>query len=84
MACSTTPNPSKKQAKEKEEPLTLNQKKKSNSDKKYEIQPLDLFEQKPLILVTLEEFFPNDFLRKVEINMVLCSCLLYTSPSPRD
>jgi len=32
-----------------------------------------LFEQKPLIPVTLEEFFPNDFLRKVEINMVLCS-----------
>ena len=30
-------------------------------------------EQEPLIPITLEEFFPRDFFRKVAINMVSCS-----------
>jgi len=30
-------------------------------------------EQEPVLAVTLEEFFPRDFFRKVAVNMVLCS-----------
>jgi len=47
-------------------------KKRSNSDKKHEVKLVDLIEQKPLILVTLEEFFQREFFRKVSVNMVLC------------
>jgi len=31
--------------------------------------------QEPLLPLTLEEFFPRDFFRKVAVNMVLCSTL---------
>jgi len=48
-------------------------KERSNSDKKHEVQLLDLLEQEPLIPVTLDEFFPRDFFRKVAVNMVSCS-----------
>ena len=32
-----------------------------------------MLEQEPLIPITLEEFFPRDFLRKVTVSMVSCS-----------
>ena len=45
----------------------------SNSNRQHEVQPVDLLEQEPLLPVTLEEFFPRDFFRKVAVNMVSCS-----------
>jgi len=48
-------------------------KKRANSDRKHEVQPVDLLEQEPLLPVTLEEFFPKDFFRKVAVNMVSSS-----------
>jgi len=50
-------------------------KKRPNSNRKHEAQPVDMLEQEPLLPVTLEEFFPRDFFRKVAINMVSCSGL---------
>jgi len=35
--------------------------KRLNSDKKHEVQPVNLLEQEPLSFITLEEFFPRDF-----------------------
>jgi len=32
-----------------------------------------MLEQEPFIVVTLEEFFPRDFFRKVAVSMVSCS-----------
>ena len=43
------------------------------TNRKHEVQPVDLLEQEPLLPVTLEEFFPRDFFRKVAVNMVSCS-----------
>jgi len=37
-----------------------------------EIQPIDLLEQELLLLITLEEFFPNGFFKKVTVNMTSC------------
>jgi len=48
-------------------------KKRPNSNKKHEAEPVDLLEQEPLLPVTLEEFFSKDFFRKVVVNMVSCS-----------
>ena len=48
-------------------------KKRANSDRKHEVQPVDLLEQEPLLPVTLEELFPKDFFRKVAVNMVSSS-----------
>jgi len=45
----------------------------TNSNKKHKVQVVHLLEQEPLILVTLEEFLPRDFFRKVAVNMVSCS-----------
>ena len=44
-------------------------KKKPNSGKRHEVQPVDLLEEEPLVPVTLEEFFPMDFFKKVTVNM---------------
>jgi len=48
-------------------------KKKSENIKRREILPIDLLEQKPLVPVTLEEFFPIGFFEKVTVNMTSCS-----------
>ena len=45
-------------------------KKKPNFGKRYEVQPVDLLEQESLVPVTLEEFFPRDFFKKVAVNML--------------
>jgi len=57
----------------KKNPRRPKGKKRSNSDKKHEVQLVDLLEQEPFIPVTLKEFFPMDFFRKVAFNMVSCS-----------
>jgi len=57
----------------KKNPRRPKGRKRPNSDRKHEVQPVDLLEQEPLLPVTLEEFFPRDFFRKVTVNMVLCS-----------
>ena len=51
------------------------EKKRPKSDRKHEVQRVDLLEQERLLPVTLEEFFPRDFFRKVAVNMVSCSKL---------
>jgi len=57
----------------KKNPRCPKGKKRPNSDRKHKVQPVDLLEQEPLLPVTLEEFSPRDFLRKVAVNMVSCS-----------
>jgi len=44
-------------------------KKRSKNVKRYEIQPINVLEQEPLALVTLEEFFPIGFFEKVMVNI---------------
>jgi len=39
-------------------------KKNAETSKRQEIQPIDLLEQKPLVPITLEEFFPMRFFRR--------------------
>ena len=57
----------------KKNPQCPKGKKKHNSDRKHKVQPVDLLEQEPLLPVTLEEFFPRDFFKKVAVNMASCS-----------
>jgi len=47
-------------------------KKRSKTNKRQEIQPINLLEQEPLVPVTLKEFFPVDFFDKVTVNMTSC------------
>ena len=42
------------------------------TNKRQEIQPVDLLEQEPLIPVTLKDFFTVDFFNKVIVNMTSC------------
>jgi len=63
----------RKRQSRKKNPRRPKGKKRSNSDRKQEAQPIDLMEQEPLIPVTLEEFFPRNFFRKLAVNMVSCS-----------
>jgi len=46
--------------------------KRSKTNKRQEIQPINLLEQEPLVPVTLEEFFPTGFFEKVAVNMTSC------------
>jgi len=48
----------------------IRDRKSSKANKKQDIQPIDLLGQKPLIPVTLEEFFTVEFFDKVTINMI--------------
>jgi len=46
--------------------------KKSKASKRQEVQPIDLLEQKPLVPITLKEFFPVRFFEKITVNMTSC------------
>ena len=61
----------------KKNPRRPKGRKRPNSDRKHEVQPVDLLEQEPLLPITLEEFFPRNFFRKVAGDMVSCSELEY-------
>jgi len=63
----------KKRQGRKKSPCHSRGKKQSKSVKRHEILPIDLLEQEPLVLVTLEEFFPTGFFEKVTVNMTSCS-----------
>jgi len=56
-------------------PRCANGKKKPNSGRRHEVQLVNLLGQEPLVPITLEEFFPRDFLKKVAVNMASCSML---------
>ena len=57
----------------KKSPRHSKGKENSENVKGYEILPIDLLEQEPLIPVTLQEFFPTGFFEKVTVNMTSCS-----------
>ena len=62
----------KKRQGKKKNPRHIRSKKRSKTTKRQEIQPVHLFEQKPLVPAVLEEFFLVDFFDKVIINMTAC------------
>jgi len=53
------PTLSKKSHAKNKKPRCPRGKKKPNSDKRHEVQPVELLEQELLVPVTLEEFFPG-------------------------
>jgi len=61
----------KRQGKKKN-PQHARSKKRSNTNKRQEIQHINLLDQELLVPVTLKEFFPVDFFDKVTVNMTSC------------
>jgi len=56
----------------KKNPRHIKSKKWPKTNKRQEIQPINLLEQERLVAVTLEEFFPAGFFENITANMTSC------------